>query len=147
MPVWLDCRERVFYGIPGNAHRGFKVADDTPGPEIDPTSAAREPSRPGIDAARALLRQRFPLLAGAPLLGSEVCQYESTPDSHFIVDRHPAADNVWIAGGGSGHGFKMGPVIGEILASCLLDGASPEAQFALARLAAPPRGGWEAKWS
>jgi glycine/D-amino acid oxidase-like deaminating enzyme len=147
MPVWLDCRDRVAYGIPGNAHRGFKVADDTPGPPIDPTSGSREPSPPGIAAARALLRQRFPLLADAPLIGSEVCQYESTADAHFIVDRHPAADNVWIAGGGSGHGFKMGPAIGELIASALLEGASVDPQFALARLNDRPAGGWAPKWS
>ena len=147
MPVWLDCRDRVFYGVPDNATRGFKVADDTPGPEIDPTSGTRDASPSGIAAARQLLRRRFPLLADAPLLGSEVCQYESTPDSHFIVDRHPAAANVWIAGGGSGHGFKMGPAIGELLAACVLDGASPDPQFGLPRLDAMPSGGWEAKWT
>jgi glycine/D-amino acid oxidase-like deaminating enzyme len=146
MPVWLDCGDRVFYGIPGNANRGFKVADDTPGPEIDPTSASRDASAEGAAAARDVLRRRFPRLAAAPLLGSEVCQYEATPDSHFIVDRHPAAANVWIAGGGSGHGFKMGPAIGELLASCVLGDAPPEPQFALARLDAEPAGGWEAKW-
>lgn len=119
MPVWIDCRERVFYGIPGNAHRGFKVADDTPGPEFDPTSGARDATAAGVAAARQLLRERFPSLADAPLLGSEVCQYEATPDSDFIVDRHPAAANVWIAGGGSGHGFKMGPALGEHVAAVM----------------------------
>ena len=144
MPVWVDYRERFIYGIPGNAHRGFKVADDTPGPELDPTSAARDATPAGIAAARAFLRQRFPALGEAPLLGSEVCQYEASPDAHFIVDRHPAAANVWIAGGGSGHGFKMGPALGEMLASCVLGTAAPDPQFALARLATPPRGGWDA---
>jgi sarcosine oxidase len=147
MPVWLDCRERVFYGIPGNANRGFKVADDTPGPEFDPTSGTRDATPAGIAAARRLLRQRFPHLADAPLLGSEVCQYEATPDSHFILDRHPAAPDVWIAGGGSGHGFKMGPAVGEMLASCVLGTATPDPQFGLARLSSPPPGGWEAKWT
>ena len=147
MPVWLDCRERVFYGVPGNAQRGFKVADDTPGPPIDPTTATRQPTPAGIEAARAFVRQRFPALADAPLLGSEVCQYEATPDAHFIIDRHPAASNVWIAGGGSGHGFKMGPAVGEILAGCILGSAAPDAHFGLARLASPPPGGWERKWA
>jgi sarcosine oxidase len=146
MPVWLDCRDRVFYGVPGNAHRGFKVADDTPGPEFDPTSGTRDATPAGIAAAQALLRQRFPALGDAPLLGAEVCQYEASPDSHFIIDRHPAAANVWIAGGGSGHGFKMGPAIGELLAACVLDGASPDPQFRLARLGSTPAGGWDAKW-
>ena len=147
MPVWVDYRERFFYGIPGNAHRGFKVADDTPGPHIDPTTGSREATPAGIAAARAFLRQRFPALTDAPLLGSEVCQYEASPDSHFVVDRHPAAANVWIAGGGSGHGFKMGPALGEMLASCVLGTDVPDPQFGLARLLAPPQGGWNAKWT
>lgn len=147
MPVWLDCRERFFYGIPANANRGFKVADDTPGPRFDPTSGSRDATPSGIITARAFLRQRFPLLADAPLLGSEVCQYEASPDSHFIVDRHPGAENVWLAGGGSGHGFKMGPAVGEMLASCVLGTMTPDPQFGLARLASPPPGGWEQKWS
>ena len=147
MPVWVDYRERLFYGIPGNANRGFKVADDTPGPAFDPSDGPRDATPAGIEAARAFLRQRFPALAGAPLLGSEVCQYEASPDSHFIIDRHPGAANVWIAGGGSGHGFKMGPAVGERVASHVLTGSAPDPQFALARLAAAPAGGWEEKWS
>jgi glycine/D-amino acid oxidase-like deaminating enzyme len=147
MPVWVDYRERFFYGIPGNANRGFKVADDTPGPVFDPTDGMRDATPDGIESARALLKRRFPALAEAPLLGSEVCQYEASPDSHFIIDRHPHAANVWIAGGGSGHGFKMGPAIGERLASHVIDGTTPEPQFGLARLASTPAGGWEEKWS
>ena len=138
MPVWIDYGDRLMYGIPGNANRGFKVADDTPGPAVDPTTMARDATPSGIAAARAFLESRFPLLRGAPLLGSEVCQYESSPDSHYIIDRHPAAPNVWIAGAGSGHGFKMGPAIGEMLASLALGTAVPDPQFALARLAQPP---------
>jgi glycine/D-amino acid oxidase-like deaminating enzyme len=147
MPVWVDFRERFIYGIPGNANRGFKVADDTSGPIFDPTEGPRDATAAGIAAARAFLKVRFPALADAPLLGSEVCQYEATPDSHFIIDRHPAAPNVWIAGGGSGHGFKMGPAIGERLASHVLTGSQPDPQFGLARLASTPPGGWEDKWS
>jgi len=45
----------------------------------------------------------------APLLETRVCQYENTTDHNFIVDRHAANTNVWIVGGGSGHGFKHGP--------------------------------------
>jgi glycine/D-amino acid oxidase-like deaminating enzyme len=147
MPVWVDYRERLMYGIPGNANRGFKVADDTPGPVFDPTDGVRDASAAGIAAARAFLALRFPALAAAPLLGAEVCQYEASPDSHFIIDRHPAASDVWIAGGGSGHGFKMGPAIGELIAAHVLNGLPPDPQFGLARLASTPAGGWEEKWS
>lgn len=135
LSVWVDFSERVIYGIPGNANRGFKVADDTSGPAFDPTTGQRDLSAAGLKAARTFLLRRFPALARAPLVHSEVCQYESSPDSNFIVDRHPGAPNVWIAGGGSGHGFKMGPAIGEMIASLALGTAQPDPFFSLARLA------------
>jgi glycine/D-amino acid oxidase-like deaminating enzyme len=146
LPVWVDFGKRLIYGIPGNANRGFKVADDTSGPPLDPTSGERDATAAGIEAARAFLKRRFPDLASAPMVGSEVCQYESTPDSHFVVDRHPGASNVWIAGGGSGHGFKMGPAIGEIVAGLVLGTANPIPAFGVARFAASGPVG-EEKWS
>ena len=149
LPVWMDfaagSRSGQIYGIPGAGSSGFKVADDAPGPAIDPTSGDRNVSADGIARARAFLSRRFPALADAPLVGAEVCQYESTPDDHFIVDRHPGASNVWIVGGGSGHGFKMGPAIGEMVASLVLTDSVPDPQFSLSRFVAPPRGGWEKK--
>jgi glycine/D-amino acid oxidase-like deaminating enzyme len=135
------------YGIPGNAHRGFKVADDSPGPLMDPGHDDRVPTGDGIARVRQFVAHRFPGMAGAPVIGVEVCQYESTPDAHFIIDRHPAADNVWIVGGGSGHGFKMGPVVGEMVSSLVLGRSQPDPCFALSRFAAPPAGGWKAKWA
>lgn len=147
LPAWIDFAGTQIYGIPGNAHRGFKIADDTAGPGMDPTLGDRLPSGASVAAARAFLARRFPLLRGAPHLGSEVCQYESTPDADFIIDRHPAAANIWIAGGGSGHGFKMGPAVGELLASMILDDRDPDPVFTLARFAAPPVEGWQAKWT
>ncbi|MDA1307197.1 MAG: FAD-dependent oxidoreductase, partial [Acidobacteria bacterium] len=131
--VWVDYGERLLYGVPGNAHRGFKVADDTTGPDFDPTNGDRATTPAQIDAARAFLRRRFPALADAPLLGGEVCQYENSPDSHFIVDRHPAAGNVWLVGGGSGHGFKMGPALGEMVANLVLTDGTPDPQLRLSR--------------
>jgi glycine/D-amino acid oxidase-like deaminating enzyme len=112
---------------------------------MDPTTGSRDATDAGVAAARACLERRFPALAGAPFLGSEVCQYESTPDSHFVVDRHPAASNVWIAGGGSGHGFKMGPVVGETVASYVLDDTAPPQAFALAGRV--PEGDARSRWS
>jgi glycine/D-amino acid oxidase-like deaminating enzyme len=147
LPVWLDYGDRVMYGIPARGGHGFKIADDSPGSPFDPTSGSREVSRAGVAAVRTFLAHRFPALADAPLIGSEVCQYETTPDAHFIIDRHPGASNVWITGGGSGHGFKMGPVVGEVVAALVLDGETPEPQYALGRFASAPAAGWQPKWS
>jgi sarcosine oxidase len=116
LPTWIDGGKTPFFGVPGNHWRGFKIADDTRGPVIDPSTMERQISQEKLEAARAYLRLRFPALAGAPLLESRVCQYENSTDHNFILDRHPEAENVWIVGGGSGHGFKQGPVLGEMVA-------------------------------
>jgi glycine/D-amino acid oxidase-like deaminating enzyme len=132
-PVWVDFGQKLFYGIPGNERRGMKIADDTRGPDFDPTSGERTPTPDGLKAAREFLEYRFPDLKGAPLLESRVCQYENTPDFHFLIDRHPEAENVWIVGGGSGHGFKMGPVVGEFVADLVLGKKPIEPFFGFAR--------------
>ena len=73
----------------GNHWRGFKIADDTRGPVIDPSTMERKVSEEKLSAARADLRLRFPEIADAPLLESRVCQYEKFCDDNFILDRHP----------------------------------------------------------
>ena len=135
LPVWADLSDRKMYGIPGHVNRGFKVADDTSGPAFDPTNGHRAVTAAGLKSVRGFLARRFPALANAPLVGSEVCQYEATPDSDYIIDRHPGASNVWLVGGGSGHGFKMGPAVGELVASLVLGESEPDPYFSLARFA------------
>lgn len=134
MPTWIDGGRRPFFGVPGNHWRGFKIADDTRGPLIDPTTMERVVSDERLSAARSYLRMRFPGMTGAPLLESRVCQYENSIDHNFILDRHPEAENVWIVGGGSGHGFKHGPVIGEIVADAVLGSKAPPSEMGLGRL-------------
>ncbi len=134
MPVWVNFGAKLVYGIPGNERRGFKVADDTLGIDVDPTSLERVVSPQSVVTARATLRRRFPALARAPLVHAEVCQYESTPDGHFLMDWHPGARNVLLLGGGSGHGFKMGPAIGEMAARLVLGESSVVSLFAYERL-------------
>ena len=133
IPVWGDHSDHFMYGIPGNQGRGFKVADDTRGQEFDPTSGERLVSEEGLAEVRRYLAYRFPGMKDAPLLESRVCQYENTTDYDFIVDRHPAKQNVWIVGGGSGHGFKHGPALGEMVARLVLKDETGEAMYRLAR--------------
>jgi sarcosine oxidase len=138
MPIWIELGERLIYGIPGNERRGFKVADDTRGPAFDPTAGQRVIGEEALARARALLRRRFPALAAAPLVETRVCQYENTPDQHFVLDRHPEAANAWLVGGGSGHGFKFAPAWGEQVADTVLGRRPPEPFFTLARLRQRP---------
>jgi len=101
---------------------------------IDPTTMERKISEEGLRAARAFIRLRFPALADAPLVESRVCQYENSTDQSFILDRHLDAENVWIVGGGSGHGFKHGPVMGEMVTDAVLGLKAPPPEFKLDRL-------------
>jgi glycine/D-amino acid oxidase-like deaminating enzyme len=133
LPVWGDHRDRFFYGIPGRDGRGFKVADDTRGGDFDPTGGERVITPSTLKRVREYLAFRFPAMENAPLIESRVCQYEQTPDSHFVVDRHPHIDNVWLLGGGSGHGFKHGPAIGEIMAELILEKRQPAPVWRLSR--------------
>jgi glycine/D-amino acid oxidase-like deaminating enzyme len=131
LPVWLDMA-RGYYGIPDIDGRGFKIACDAHGALVDPDAQERVPTPERITDARAFLALRFPALAASPLLGAEVCQYENTSNGDFVIDRHPAFENVWIAGGGSGHGFKHGPAVGEYLAARMRGNGPVEPRFSLA---------------
>jgi glycine/D-amino acid oxidase-like deaminating enzyme len=133
LPVWADHSDHFMYGIPGNQGRGFKVADDTRGPEFDPTSGQRLVSEDNLKSVRNYIAYRFPGMKDAPLLETRVCQYENTTDNNFIIDRHPRNANVWIVGGGSGHGFKHGPALGEMVSKLVSKDETADPLYGLAR--------------
>lgn len=130
MPAWIDFNDLI-YGIPNIDNRGFKVAIDAHGPQFDPDTGERIVSQEGLAAVRALLRQRVPLLADAPVTETRVCQYENTSNGDFLIDRHPEFENVWLVGGGSGHGFKHGPVVGEAVSALVSGEGEFEPRFSL----------------
>jgi monomeric sarcosine oxidase len=131
LPVWVDFAEEI-YGVPDFRGRGFKVAPDRHGPPVDPDSLERVPTPETIDRVREFVSRRFPGLKDAPLVASEVCQYENTSNGDFLIDRHPELANVWLVGGGSGHGFKHGPAVGEYVAARIADGKPVDPRFSLA---------------
>ena len=138
LPVWVHLAERLMYGLPNWERRGLKIADDTAGPEVDPTKVDRVPSPDALARARAMMTERFPGMANAPIVETRVCQYEASTDGNYLIDRHPGLENVWLVGGGSGHGFKMGPALGEQVAA-LVDGkAKVNPLFAYGRLTPRP---------
>ena len=130
-PVWAHLDERFWYGIPGPE---FKIADDTRGPDVDPDTQSRSPSPDSIEAAVEALRARFHGFDAPRWRESHVCQYTQTPDSRFVLDRHPRAANAWLLGGGSGHGFKHGPALGELAARLVLGRRDAPEELRLARL-------------
>lgn len=131
LPTWLIQADEV-YGMPDLESRGFKIAFDGHGQRVDPDTQTRVVCAESIERVRAYVARRFPALANAPVVETRVCQYENTSNGDFLIDRHPKMNNVWFAGGGSGHGFKHGPALGEYVAQQILDGGPAEPRFALA---------------
>jgi sarcosine oxidase len=125
MPTWLFLRDE-FYGMPDLENRGFKVANDRHGALVDPDTQSRIATPEAILAAQEFVARRFPALKGAPIVETRVCQYENTSNGDFLIDRHPDFENVWLVGGGSGHGFKHGPSVGKYVASQVLNSSAPD---------------------
>ena len=123
--------DSAFYGHGEIGGLGMKVAPDAPGAEIDPDTLDRKPLPQNELLAREYAARRFPALAGAPVIGARVCQYSLTGDTHFLVAEHPERAGWWIIGGGSGHGFKHGPALGEYVADCVERKRTPEPFHAL----------------
>jgi sarcosine oxidase len=132
MPAWLHhTHPDRPYALPNIENRGFKIALDAHGPEFDPENGSRVVSQRSVEHVRDYLAQRVPALAEAPVVETRVCQYENTWNGDFLIDRHPGLTNVWLAGGGSGHGFKHGPALGEYLSARILNNAAAEPRFSL----------------
>jgi sarcosine oxidase len=131
LPTWLIPAEET-YGMPDLESRGFKIAFDGHGARVDPDTQSRVVSPEAAERVKAYVAKRFPALRNAPIVESRVCQYENTSNGDFLVDRHPEIENVWFAGGGSGHGFKHGPAMGEYVTQQVLDGGPAEPRFSLA---------------
>jgi sarcosine oxidase len=131
MPTWMDINELV-YCLPNLDNRGFKIAIDKHGPQFDPDTGERIVNPESMNAVRAYLARRVPLLADAPVVESRVCQYENTSNGDFLIDRHPEFENAWLVGGGSGHGFKHGPAVGEYVTALISGSTEVELRFALA---------------
>jgi monomeric sarcosine oxidase len=131
LPAWIDFNDLV-YGLPNIDGRGFKIAIDAHGPDFDPDTSERVVTAAGLNAVREYVARRLPRLANAPVTETRVCQYENTSNGDFLIDRHPGFENVWLVGGGSGHGFKHGPAVGEYVTKMVLDGENTEPRFSFA---------------
>jgi glycine/D-amino acid oxidase-like deaminating enzyme len=119
-PHFPNYSEEAYYGFPSIEGRGFKVCPVGELVAFDPDSDERIVSPYQVKRARDYLALRFPGLKDQPILETRVCQLEMSVDEHFIIDRHPELENVWLVGGGSGHGYKHGPVVGEYVAERVL---------------------------
>ena len=137
-PVFItDSAIGEIYGFPVDGVAGLKIANHAGGEPTDPDSVARA-TRSGEN--RDCLELAALLLPGVrpEVVKSAVCLYARTPDTDFIIDRHPTSPRVAFAAGFSGHGFKFAPAIGEMLADLVADPlAKPLPHLALSRFAQP----------
>ena len=131
LPTFLD-RYREYYGMPSLEGRGLKAASDEHGGRANPDSQERIPTAEATAHARNYVAERFPALKDAPIVETRICQYENTSSGDFLIDRHPDFKNVWLVGGGSGHGFKHGPALGEYVTERINQGGEVEPRFSLA---------------
>jgi sarcosine oxidase len=105
------------YGFPSIEGKGFKVVPTFERVIVDPDTQEHTLTPDELRRGREFVTKWFPALARQPLVESKVCQREDSIDDHFIVDQHPELSNVWLVGGGSGHGYKHGIMLGDYVAN------------------------------
>jgi glycine/D-amino acid oxidase-like deaminating enzyme len=127
-PGWCDY-DGACYGHGEAGGLGVKIAPDAAGVEIDPDTLERLPSPSNVALAHEYAERRFPALK--TIVGSRVCQYALTPDAHFVIAPHPEREGWWLLGGGSGHGFKHGPALGEHVAELVEGKVEPDPRHGL----------------
>ena len=122
------------YGFPCIEGKGFKVVPTFERELVDPDTQEHTLTADEMRKGRAFAAKWFPALARQPLVDARICQREDSIDDHFIVQQHPELNNVWLVGGGSGHGYKHGIMLGDYVANRVIgQDKNPElaATFAL----------------
>ncbi|KAI1354694.1 FAD dependent oxidoreductase-domain-containing protein [Xylaria sp. FL0043] len=120
-------------------HEPLKSSQATTHSETSKPTAARTISQPrthltdpsveipagGASELRRALARMIPWLSDRPFFKTRLCWYTDTPTGDWIIDYHPVYKNLFVATGGSGHGFKFLPILGDKVVDCLL-GRCPE---------------------
>jgi sarcosine oxidase len=129
-PCWMIAdneKPGCYYGFPvlpesfSGGAEGLKLAHHFPGIETDPDHVTRQAT---VEDKENLIYFLNKYLPGAfdSFLATKICLYANTPDQNFIIDKLPDyEDDVIIACGFSGHGFKFVSVVGEILADLAIE--------------------------
>jgi N-methyl-L-tryptophan oxidase len=130
-PCWIDHGFGA-YGIPAAGGFGFKAVLVWRQLAIDLDREDRVVDATSIARTRRYLAQRFPGLVDAPITQMAVSQIANTPDTHFIIDRHPDHPDIVLIAGDSGHLFKHGPVLGRFVAEFGLGQRATNPRFTLA---------------
>lgn len=136
VPVWaLDLPGTGFYGFPATPDGIVKVGHHGVG--VTRRLHVRTMGEEAIARFRSFFRQAIPELAGARIDRTRVCFYCDAPDGRFLIDRVPGHDRLVVAAGGSGHGFKFAPLVGDVVSAVVTDTDHPR-RFATAWRDATP---------
>lgn len=129
-PCWIDHGNSA-YGIPAAGGYGFKAVLVWRQLSIDLDAEDRLVDATSIARTRRYLATRFPGLDRSPITQCAVGQIANTPDTHFIIDRHPDHDDIVLVAGDSGHLFKHGPVAGRFVADVAIRRRETDPRFRL----------------
>ena len=113
-----DVARTGYYGFPLSSEGVVKIGVHALGTPTD-ADGERTVTEDQVQRLRSFLEHTFPDLATDPIVYTRLCLYADTPDEHFLVARHPTLDGLTIASGGSGHGFKFAPVLGDLIADAV----------------------------
>ncbi len=119
-----DVAQTGYYGFPLHHDGVVKISNHGLGTDIDP-DAPRAVTHRDHEKLRAFLRQTFPDLADADVVFTRLCLYADTPDEDFWIARDPDREGLTVASGGSGHGFKFGPILGPLIADAVEGNENP----------------------
>jgi sarcosine oxidase len=120
----MEAPEGRYYGFPVHHVPGFKIGKYHHRHESVAAASVDRDCHPEDEAVlREGIRRYFPDADGRTL-AMKVCMFANTPDGHFLIDHHPEADNVIIAAGFSGHGFKFCGVVAEIAVDLATEGST-----------------------
>ena len=115
-----DVARTGWYGFPLHPREGVvKIANHGAGLRLHPDTDERTVDKRDEQNLRSFLSRTFPALADAAITYTRRCLYSDTLDEHLWVDRHPEKAGLVVAAGGSGHGFKFGPILGELIADAV----------------------------
>jgi glycine/D-amino acid oxidase-like deaminating enzyme len=124
-----DVSRTGYYGFPLHPREGvIKLARHGTGQPLHPSRDERTVPQAEIQTLRTFLSDSLPALAEAPLVDAHLCPYCDTLDEHFWIARHPEREGLTVAAGGSGHGFKFGPVLGQLIADAVEGKPNPHLQ-------------------
>ena len=126
-PVFTaDIARTGWYGFPVHPSENvIKIGRHGTGIPVEPHCGERRVHAKDETDLRSFLSESIPALADAPVVHTRRCLYADTFDGDYWMDHHPDIDGLSVATGGSGHGFKMAPVLGGLIADMVEESENP----------------------